>query len=171
MPVMPHRPAGQRIEPPVSLPTASGAIRAATQAAEPPLEPPGMRARSQGLCVGEEGRVLVRPAHGELVHVGPADQHGVGRLQPGDDRGVVGRAEVFQHPRGAGGRLALRAEHVLDGHRQPGQAAQRLARLAAAVDLLGLGQGRGRIDPQERPHRAVVPLDAVQERLGEFRPK
>ncbi len=78
-------------------------------------------------------------------------KHGVGRLQPGDDRGVVGRAEVLQHPRGAGGRLALRAEHVLDGHRQSGQPSQRLARLAAAVDLLGLRQGGRRIDPQERP--------------------
>ena len=107
---------------------------------------------------GEEGRVLVRPAHGELVHVGPSDQHGVGRLQLGDDRGIVGRAEVFQHPRGAGRRLALRAEHVFHGDRQPGQHPQRLASLAAAIDRLGLGQGRGRIDPQERPHRAVVPL-------------
>ena len=136
-----------------------------------------------GIVGGEEGRVLVRPAHGELVHVGPADQHGVGRLQPGDDRGVVGRAEVRQHPRGAGGRLALRAEHVLDGHRQPGQRPQRLAGLAAAVDRFGLGQGRGGIGacrpggdgrfvrpgpgpppdpPAERPHRPIVPLDAVQ---------
>ena len=52
MPEMPHKPAGQRTEPPVSVPTESGAIRAATQAAAPPLEPPGIRARSQGLCVG-----------------------------------------------------------------------------------------------------------------------
>ena len=49
---MPHSPAGQRTEPPVSVPTESGAIRAATQAAAPPLEPPGIRDRSQGLCVG-----------------------------------------------------------------------------------------------------------------------
>ena len=137
-------------------PRPAGAMRAATAAAEPPLLPPGMRDRSQGLCVGKEGRVLVRPAHGELVHVGPADQHGVGRLQLGHDRGVVGRAEVFQHPRGAGGRLALRAEHVLDGHRQSGQPPKRLARLAAAVDFLGPRQGGRRIDPQERLHAAVV---------------
>ena len=44
-----------------------------------------------------------------------------------------------------------------------------LAGLAAAIDFFGLGQGRGRIDPQERPHRAVVPLDAVQAGPGEFR--
>ena len=43
--------AGCRIEPPVSLPSASGAIRAATAAALPPLEPPGMRSRSHGFRV------------------------------------------------------------------------------------------------------------------------
>src|SRR3954467_1844403 len=40
------------MEPPVSVPTARGASKAATAAAEPPPEPPGMRSRSQGLCVG-----------------------------------------------------------------------------------------------------------------------
>ncbi len=48
---MPHSPAGWRTEPPVSVPSASGASQAATAAAEPPLEPPGMRSRSQGLRV------------------------------------------------------------------------------------------------------------------------
>ena len=37
-----------------------------------------------------EGRVFIRSAHGELVHVGPPEQHGVGRLEPRDDRRVVG---------------------------------------------------------------------------------
>ena len=129
----------------------------------------GYAGQVPGVVRGEEGRVFVRPAHGELVHVGPADQHGVGRLQLGNDRGVVGRAEVFQHPRGTGGRLALRAKHVFDGHRQTGQQAQGLAGLAAAVDFLGLGERGGRIDPQEGPHRAVVPFDAVQAPTGEFR--
>ena len=39
------------MDPPVSVPSASGAIRAATAAAEPPDEPPGTRATSQGLRV------------------------------------------------------------------------------------------------------------------------
>ena len=46
------RAAGWRIEPPVSVPSASGAMPAATAADEPPLEPPGTRAGSHGLCVG-----------------------------------------------------------------------------------------------------------------------
>ena len=61
MPEMPQSPAGARIEPPVSVPTAKGAIRAATQAAEPPLEPPGMRDKSQGLCVGKKAEFSFDP--------------------------------------------------------------------------------------------------------------
>src|SRR5579864_4930534 len=51
MPTMPHRLAGWRIEPPVSLPKESGASQAATAAAEQPEEPPGIRSKSQGLRV------------------------------------------------------------------------------------------------------------------------
>jgi hypothetical protein len=52
MPTTPQKDAGCRIEPPVSLPSAAGTMPAATAAAEPPEEPPGVRATSQGLCVG-----------------------------------------------------------------------------------------------------------------------
>jgi len=50
-PKMPQQCAGTRIEPPMSLPMSSGASPAATAAAAPPLEPPGVRARSHGLFV------------------------------------------------------------------------------------------------------------------------
>ncbi len=46
---MPHTEAGQRIEPPVSVPGATVTMPAATAAPEPPLEPPGMRLVSSGL--------------------------------------------------------------------------------------------------------------------------
>jgi hypothetical protein len=52
MPVMPHNAAGWRMEPPVSVPVAPGVSRAATAAADPPEEPPGTIARSQGLRTG-----------------------------------------------------------------------------------------------------------------------
>ena len=51
-PTTPHMAAGWRMEPPVSEPSAQRASPAATAAAEPPLEPPGTVARSQGLRVG-----------------------------------------------------------------------------------------------------------------------
>src|SRR3954452_9480115 len=52
MPTVPVTAPGWRIAPPVSVPMASGASKAATAAAEPPPEPPGMRVVSHGLWVG-----------------------------------------------------------------------------------------------------------------------
>ena len=49
IPKSPQHDDGMRIEPPPSLPCASGARPAATAAAAPPLEPPGVRAVSHGL--------------------------------------------------------------------------------------------------------------------------
>ena len=51
MPDVPVKPAGMRIEPPPSVPRASGAIPAARAAALPPLDPPGVRDGSQGFRV------------------------------------------------------------------------------------------------------------------------
>jgi hypothetical protein len=48
-PTVPVTEPGWRIEPPVSVPIASGASYAASAADEPPPEPPGMRDRSHGL--------------------------------------------------------------------------------------------------------------------------
>ena len=42
-PVTPQKAAGWRMDPPVSDPSASGAIRAETAAADPPEDPPGAR--------------------------------------------------------------------------------------------------------------------------------
>src|SRR5438477_12553402 len=47
-PKRPQHEDGMRIEPPPSLPCATGASPAATAAAAPPLEPPGVRDGSQG---------------------------------------------------------------------------------------------------------------------------
>src|SRR3954452_22805245 len=47
------------MDPPVSVPIASGAWNAATAAAEPPPEPPGIRSRSQGLRVGPNAECSV----------------------------------------------------------------------------------------------------------------
>src|SRR5213596_3183860 len=49
---MPQSAAGWRIEPPVSEPSASGTSRAATTAADPPLDPPGVRSAAHGLRTG-----------------------------------------------------------------------------------------------------------------------
>src|SRR5690606_38321496 len=51
-PTVPVNAPGWRIEPPVSEPTANGACHEEIAAAEPSPEPPGVRSRSHGLCVG-----------------------------------------------------------------------------------------------------------------------
>ena len=137
MPVTPQRPAGCRIEPPVSVPTAKRrhasrhrGRRTAARAAGDPRQVPGIARHLKS-------RVLVRAAHGELVEIRLADQHGVGRFEPLDDGGVVRWDEVFQHPRSTGGRLAGGAQQVLERDRQAGQAAERFAGFAALVDVGG----------------------------------
>ena len=47
------------MEPPVSVPWVAMHSSAATAAAEPPEEPPGMRERAQGLCVGPNAEFSV----------------------------------------------------------------------------------------------------------------
>jgi hypothetical protein len=51
MPASPVKPHGMRTEPPPSVPSASGVMPAATQAAAPALEPPGVLAVFHGLRV------------------------------------------------------------------------------------------------------------------------
>ena len=50
-PYRPQNAAGIRIEPPASVPSATGPTPLATAAAPPPLEPPGVKLGSQGLRV------------------------------------------------------------------------------------------------------------------------
>ncbi len=61
---MPHRAAGMRVDPPVSVPRPAGAMRAAIAAAVPPDEPPGMRVWSYGFFTApanDARLVLVMP--------------------------------------------------------------------------------------------------------------
>src|ERR1700686_1278922 len=57
-PATPQRDAGMRMEPPVSVPMLPWQRPAATAAAEPPLEPPGMRVGSQGFRTGPKWGLL-----------------------------------------------------------------------------------------------------------------
>src|SRR5690348_3653844 len=56
---MPQSAAGWRIDPPVSEPSASGVMPAATATADPPLVPPGILVGSQGFIVGPNADVSV----------------------------------------------------------------------------------------------------------------
>ena len=79
---------------------------------------------------------LVRRAHRELVHVGLAEQHHAGGVEPLDDRRVVGRDEVREHARAAARQDPAGAEDVLVRERHAGERpalAARDARIRAAA--------------------------------------
>ena len=135
---MPQTAAGCRIDPPVSEPSASGARLAATAAAEPPDEPPGTRASSQGLSVGPYALILCGRAHRELVHVGLAEENRAGLLEAAYDRGIIRGPERPQHPAPAGRWLPLDADQVLDRYRNPRQRTELVTGLAPLVDCAGL---------------------------------
>src|SRR5438552_679699 len=61
IPATPQNEAGIRIEPPPSVPIASGTRPAATAAAAPPLEPPGTRPSSHGFDVAPYSALAQKP--------------------------------------------------------------------------------------------------------------
>ena len=70
IPKSPQYDAGMRMEPPPSPPEAKGTMPLATAAPDPPLEPPGVTFRFQGLRVGpcNSGSVIpISPNSGVLV--------------------------------------------------------------------------------------------------------
>src|SRR2546425_13171096 len=61
-PTTPQHEAGMRIEPPMSVPSATPAMPAATAAALPPLEPPGVMPSRHGLLVAGKMALVVPTA-------------------------------------------------------------------------------------------------------------
>ncbi len=118
--------AGWRIEPPVSEPMRQrrleGGQRGGAATAGTAGHPVGVP-RVAGRAVG---RVLGRAAHGELVHVGLAEDRDAGGAQPGGHRRVVGRHPALEDLRPAGGRHVGGGEDVLERQRHPGQRGRQL---------------------------------------------
>ena len=93
-PQIPESAAGCRIEPPVSVPVAPGASRAATAAAEPPELPPGTYAGFHGFLTGPKAEVSFdEPIANSSMFVLPTSTVPA-RFKPLDDVRVVGRDEV-----------------------------------------------------------------------------
>ena len=78
MPYTPQKCAGIRIDPPPSLPVARGHRYAATAAAAPPLDPPGVYSGIPGVASRVTESVLTRADHGELRNVGLAQDDSPG---------------------------------------------------------------------------------------------
>ena len=115
-----------------------------------------------------EGGVLGGGAHGELIHVGLADDGQAGFLDLGGDGRVVGRLPVAQDLRGAGGAQSPRHHVVLDGDRHARQAMQGFPRRAARVHVGGGRQGALAVDGDECVDAVVDRVDAVQARLSQL---
>ena len=106
-------------------------------------------------------------AHRKLVHIGLAKAGHAGRLELLDDVGVVGRNEVGQYLRAAGGQPAFGAEDVLVRNRHTGQHTTPAFR-AHCIGGARLGQGLVGIDADEGIEAWVVRLDAGQVVLAQF---
>ena len=119
----PNRPvqaAGMRIEPAPSAASAAGTIPAATAAAEPPLDPPGVRLGVPRVAGDAPGHRLRERPEPQLGHRGLADDHRAGGAQAADDLRVGGRGDgerVGPPAREVAGDVDL----VLDGDRHPQQ--------------------------------------------------
>ena len=89
-PKVPVKAAGMRMEPPPSVPSASGANRAAMAAAEPPEEPLGVLSLFHGLRVVPVSGLSVE-AFQRMIHVVAYDQAALAQAAPFID--ALGAAE------------------------------------------------------------------------------
>ena len=168
-PKVPVKCAGIRIEPPPSVPRASGAKRAASATAEPPDEPPGVIAGFHGLRVmpvSGESVTPFQPNSGVVVlpiRTAPAS------LQPGHRRRIdLPRAVGDDSARAAPGRPAARQEDVLDRNRHAVERRERRAGRPPGLGGRGLAERRFRVDKAEGVDAGVEPGDAVEKRRGDL---
>ena len=111
-----------RIEPPPSLAWASGTMRAATAAAEPPLEPPLERVEVPGVAGRAEQHRLGRGVEAELGRVGAAEDAQARALVADHGLGIDRRGRMGEEARARGHRHArLSAAEVLQQERHAGE--------------------------------------------------
>ncbi len=127
----------------------------------------GNRALVPGVAHRAEVRGLVRRAHGELVHVGLAEQHRARGAEALDHVRVVGGDEVGEHARAARGAPARGAEEVLVRDRDPGER-MGVAGRAPRVGRARLGEALVGVDGDEGVEARVVALDPREARAREL---
>ena len=129
---MPQNAAGMRTEPAPSVPTLSGPSPAATAAAVPPDDPPGVRLGSHGLRVMPVSSRVGLALAPELGRRRLADEHGAGLAQPGRCRRVdVPRLVGVDGAAPPPGRPAAGEDQVLDRRRHAVERTDGLAALPA----------------------------------------
>ena len=157
---VPERAEGMRSEPAVSVPVAAGTMRAASAAAEPPLEPPAERSSAHGLPTWS----VVPPAANSCVCRWPSRIMPCG-AQPRPDVAVAGRQLVQQRARRRQ-RLARDRVEILQADRDAPQRGGAPGLRARARELLvGARGGRQRVllvDPHPGVDRGGIALVAVR---------
>ena len=141
---------------------------AATDAAEPPDEPPGTVSRSHGLCVVKKPEFSVELPIANSSKLALPTNTLPDSVQRLHDRGAVRRHEALQYLRGAGRLNARRAEVVFHRQRDARQRRDRLARRQFRVHGVRL---RARLVRRHRDVRLHPVLDAVnasEDRVGDF---
>ena len=149
------------MEPPPSVPSASGAWPVATAAAAPPDEPPALRERSHGLRVAPKSGLSVSGLWPNSRRGGLADEDRAGLAKPADGDRVLARHLVGEDARAHRRPHAPGEQQILDRERHAVERAERLARhhrrLGAAGRLTRLLGGHG----DERVHPGLQGLDAL----------
>ncbi len=154
------------MEPAPSAASAAGTIPAATAAAEPPLEPPGVRPVSHGLRVTPHVTDSVngqRPSSGIVVLPTMTAPAARSRATTAASSGAGARERAGTPARD----VAREVDLVLDGDRHPEERAV-LARGAPAIGLVCLGQRPVPQDGAERVQRGIERRDARQRELGQL---
>ena len=169
-PTRPQHAAGILSEPPPSLPCAIGTIPAATAAADPPEEPPGVRPRSHGLRAGPPRRELGDRQDPPLRQRRRADDDEAGVSQPARDAVVVRRRRQsppeVRAATSTAGRETARLFFIAigtpaNGRGSPGAIAAAAARAPLVVDVDERVDLRlQRVDAPAATHRRARPPTA-----------
>ena len=143
-----------RSDPPPSLPVAAGHRQAATAAAAPPLDPPGVRSGIPRVASQHPQGVLARAHHAELRHVGLADHHRT-CVEDALDHGGVALGHPVRVHDGPHGRPHARGHlRVLDGQGQAVQGAEAVAPHHRVLRRPGPASSPGRGSPGGRSRSA-----------------
>ena len=167
IPTLPQNAAGIRTDPAPSVPTDKGPIPAATAAAVPPDDPPGVLLGSQGFRVIPVSGELVSPLATELGGRGLADQYRAGFPKPRGGRRVDVPGLIGIHgPAAPTSGPPAREEQILDRNRDTVENAT-----GSPLQPSGLAGG-GRLErivgchETERVQHRIEGLDPGENRAG-----
>ena len=167
MPVTPHRPAGWRIEPPVSLPIGKRGHAGGHGGRRPAAGAAGNARRCPRDCASfwKAEFSFEPPMANSSMFVLPMNTASAARSRA-MTVASYGGTEIFEHPRGRRSSASLRCRRVLDRDGQSGQPAQLLP--ATLFDGFRLPESFRTVDVQEGFDLLVVRHDLVEKGRGDI---